>query len=46
MLEQTAVSSAKTEDGSVLLPLKAVDWTVLTSWDWVECLFDDVLVPL
>ena len=41
VLEQAALSSPKTtEDGGILVPLKAVD-CVLAFWDGVECPFDD-----
>ena len=29
------------ENGSLLLPLKTVDWVLVALWDGVECPFDD-----
>ena len=46
MLEQAAVSRPQTDDGGLLLPLKAVDRVLPTFWDGVECPFDAVFVSL
>ena len=42
MLKQAAVSSAKTEDGGLLQPLKVLNWVLPVFWDrvdGVECQF-------